>query len=92
MTAINARLSIPLGSSASLVGPGFSNAGSHGTPPLAIKGSGVGPPAPHQQLQQQIQQESIIQQGRIITHRFPGTEMPGITLHFDFTSTSTIIF
>ncbi len=78
LTAINARLSIPLGSSASMVGPGFSNAGGQGTPPLAIhQGAKNPPPAPHQQLQQQIQQEAIIQQGRAITHSFPGTEVQG---------------
>jgi len=79
LSAINARLSIPLGSSSTLVslGPAYSNpgSGSHGTPPLGSQGNRNisssathnGSAVPSPQHQQQILEETAAHQSRIPT-------------------------
>lgn len=78
LSAINARLQIPLNNAGTL-GASYSNSSGHGTPPgsslpVSNKGLTGRGPSPQQQLQQQIQQEALMHQGRIPTHPFPGSD------------------
>lgn len=90
LTAINARLSIPLGSKNNLgLGLGFGGATTRSDavaiPTVQSNSAPVPPPAPHPQLHQHIQQQEAVHQGRYSSHKFQGYE-PGIFVLFYFLS------